>query len=125
TKVLIARCAPAAVSAIDPSDGMLNYARTRPGTKLAEFHVGDAQSLPYADRTFDAATMALAISLIPDPLRAVTEMKRVVRPGGSVATYMWDLPGGGIPIEPMYRALKSLDIAVSLPGVEVSRLAVR
>jgi len=49
-------------------------------------------------------------------------MKRVVRPGGSVATYMWDLPGGGIPIEPMYRALKSLDIAVSLPGVEVSRL---
>ena len=116
-EVLIVRCAPAAVSAIDPSDGMLSYARGRAGTKLAEFHVGDAQSLPYADRTFDAATMALAISFIPDPLKAVTEMKRVVRPSGSVATYMWDLPGGGIPIEPMYRALKSLDIAVSLPGV--------
>ena len=64
---------------------------------------------------------ALAISFIPDPLKAVKEMMRVVRPGGWVATYMWDLPGGGIPIEPMYRALKSLDIAVSLPGIEISR----
>lgn len=37
TEVLIARCGPAAVSAIDPSEGMLNYARMRPGAKLAEF----------------------------------------------------------------------------------------
>ena len=122
TAVLIARCDPAAVSAIDPSEGMLSYARTRPDAKLAEFRVGDAEALPYPDRSFDAATMALAISFIPDPLKAVKEMVRVVRPGGWVATYMWDLPGGGIPIEPMYRALKSLDIAVSMPGVEVSRL---
>ena len=48
-------------------------------------------------------------------------MMRVVRPGGWVAAYMWDLPGGGIPIEPMLRALKSLGIAVSVPGIEVSR----
>jgi hypothetical protein len=34
---------------------------------------------------------------------------------------MWDLPGGGLPIEPMYRALKSLGVAVSVPGTEVSR----
>jgi SAM-dependent methyltransferase len=94
----------------------------RPDATLAEFRVGDAEALPYPDRSFDAATMALAISFIPDPLKAVKEMMRVVRPGGWVATYMWDLPGGGIPIEPMYRALKSLDIAVSMPGVEVSRL---
>jgi hypothetical protein len=45
-----------------------------------------------------------------DQLQAVKEMTRVVRPGGWVATYMWDLPGGGIPIEPMYRALKSLGV---------------
>lgn len=65
--------------------------------------------------------MALVISFVPDPIKAVTEMVRVVRPGGWVAAYMWDLPGGGIPIEPMLRALKSLDIAVALPGIEVSR----
>ena len=121
TEVLIARCAPATVSAIDPSEGQLNYARTQPNAKLAEFRVGDAQALPYPDQSFDAATMALAISFIPNPIKAAMEMMRVVRPGGWVAAYMWDLPGGGIPIEPMYRALKSLGISVSVPGIEVSR----
>ena len=121
TEVLIARCAPSAVSAVDPSEGQLSYARTRPGTKLAEFRVGDALALPYPDRSFDAAAMALAISFVPDPVKAATEMTRVVQPGGWVATYMWDLPGGGIPVEPMFRALKSLGIAVSVPGTEVSR----
>src|SRR6476620_1595634 len=42
TEVLIGRCAPAAVSAIDPSEGQLSYARTRSGIGLAEFRVGDA-----------------------------------------------------------------------------------
>src|ERR1700730_19413390 len=116
TEVLIARCAPSAVSAVDPSEGQLSYARTRPGTKLAEFRVGDAKALPYPDRSFDAAAMALAISFVPDPVKAATEMTRVVQPGGWVATYIWDLPGGGIPVEPMFRALKSLGIAVSVPG---------
>lgn len=121
TEVLIARCAPAAVDAVDPSEGQLSYARTRPGTELAEFRVGDAQALPYPDQSFDAVTMALAISFIPDPIKAVTEMLRVVKPGGWVAAYMWDLPGGGIPIEPMYRALKTLGITIAIPGIEVSR----
>jgi ubiquinone/menaquinone biosynthesis C-methylase UbiE len=46
TEVLIERYAPAAVSAIDPSEGMLSYARTRSRTELAKFRVGDAQALP-------------------------------------------------------------------------------
>ena len=121
TEVLIARCAPSAVSAVDPSEGQLSYARTRPGAKQAEFRVGDALALPYPDRSFDAAAMALAINFVPDPVKAATEMTRVVQPGGWVATYMWDLPGGGLPVEPMYRALKSLGVAVSVPGTEVSR----
>ena len=121
TEVLIGRCAPAAVSAIDPSEGQLSYARARSGLGLAEFRVGDAQALPYTDRSFDAAAMALAISFIPDPLKAAREMTRVVKPGGLVATYMWDLPGGGLPVAPMYRTLHSLGIAVPLPGTEVSR----
>jgi len=34
---------------------------------------------------------------------------------------MWDLPAGGLPVEPMYRTLRSLGVAVSMPGTEVSR----
>lgn len=121
TEVLIARCAPAAVSGIDPSDGQLSYARARPGLRTADLRIGDAQVLPFADDSFDAAAMALVISFVPDPVKAAAEMRRVVRPGGWVATYMWDLPGGGIPIDPMYRALKSLGVAAPVPGAEVSR----
>ena len=85
TEVVIARSAPAAVSGVDPSEGQLTYARTRPAAKLAEFRRGEAQALPYPDRSFDAATMALVISFVPDPAKAVREMLRVVRPGGWVA----------------------------------------
>jgi len=110
TEELIARCAPAAVTAIDPSDEQLAYARTRPGAEMADFRVGDAQKLPFKDNSFDAAAMALAISFLPDPGGAVAEMARVVRPGGWVATYMWDIPGGGLPVQPIDLAMESLGI---------------
>ena len=108
TEVLIARAAPGAVAAIDPSEGQLSFARTRPGARMAQFRIGDAQALPFADNSFDAAAMALAITFVPDPAKAAAEMARVVRPGGIVATYMWDIEGGGLPLAPVGRALKAL-----------------
>ncbi len=116
TEELIARCAPRAVSAIDPSPGQLAFARTRPAAKLAQFHLGDAQALPFPDRSFDAAAMALVITFIPDPAKAVAEMARLMRPGGPVATYMWDVAGGGLPLAPVGRALKAM-------GKEYSRIS--
>jgi ubiquinone/menaquinone biosynthesis C-methylase UbiE len=115
TETLIARNAPAEVAAIDPSEGQLSYARTRPGATLAQFRVGDAQALPYPDRSFDAAVMALVISFVPDPAKAIGEMARVVRPGGCVAAYMWDIPGGGLPLEPIHQAMHALGIALPTP----------
>ena len=108
TEEIIARSTPAAVTAVDPSDDQLGYARTRPGVKMTNFQVGDAQNLPFADSTFDVATMALVISFLPDPDKAAAEMARVVRPGGWVAAYMWDGPGGGTPVHPIYLALESM-----------------
>jgi SAM-dependent methyltransferase len=115
TEVLISRCSPAAVTGIDPSDGQIAYASTRPGTKLAQFRVADAQSLPFADDSFDAASMALVITFVPDPVKAAKEMRRVVKPGGWVATYMWDVPAGGLPVNPIYVALDSLGIEAPRP----------
>src|SRR3954464_10095495 len=66
TEVMIARSAPASVAAVDPSEGQLAYARTRPEAKLAEFKVADAQALPFGDASFDVAEMALVISFVPD-----------------------------------------------------------
>ncbi len=116
TEELIARCAPAAVTAIDPSDEQLAYARMRVGAKSAEFRVGDAQKLPFADDSFDVAVMALVISFVPDPSKAAAEMARVVRPGGWVATYMWDFPGGGAPTDPIYVSLESMGMTSVRPA---------
>jgi SAM-dependent methyltransferase len=122
TETLIAHGAPAEVIGVDPSEEQLAFARTRPGAKLAQFRQAGAQALPFADNSFDAAIMALVISFVPDPLQAVREMARVVRPGGTVATYMWDGPGGGLPLEPVNRAMRSIGITPGLsPGYEASR----
>jgi ubiquinone/menaquinone biosynthesis C-methylase UbiE len=115
TEELIARCAPAAVVAIDPSDNQLAFARTRPGVKVADFRVGNALDLLFADHSFDVAVMALVISFLPDPERAIAEMARVVRPGGLVAAYMWDVPGGGTPVHPIYVAMESMGVSLDRP----------
>ncbi len=123
TEEIIARCAPATVMAIDPSDEQLAYARIRPGAKMAKFQVGDAQKLSFGDGTFDVAVMALVLSFLPDPARAVAEMSRVVRAGGWVATYMWDIPGGGSPTTTIYTAMESLGSALPVrPNPAASRL---
>lgn len=115
TEELIARCAPATVTAIDPSEEQLAYARNRPGARAAEFHIGDAQKLSFGDNSFDAAVMALVISFLPEPDKAAAEMTRVVRSGGWVATYMWDFLGGGSPGYPIIQAIKSLGRDPALP----------
>jgi ubiquinone/menaquinone biosynthesis C-methylase UbiE len=122
TELLVDHCEPTAVDGIDPSEGQLDYARKRPASRVATFQQGDAQALPFDDDTFDAAMMALVINLVPDPAMAVAEMSRVVRPGGGVATYMWDIPGGGFPMEPIRQALGEMGVPTPIFGAEVTRL---
>jgi ubiquinone/menaquinone biosynthesis C-methylase UbiE len=112
TEAVIARCAPAEVTAVDPSDGQLAYARTRPGATMAQFRLGDAQALAFADGSFDVAAMGLVIVFVADPAKAAAEMARVVRRSGHVATYMWDIEGGGMPLRPIYAAMRSLGLTL-------------
>jgi ubiquinone/menaquinone biosynthesis C-methylase UbiE len=53
-------------------------------------------ALPFAENGFDAAVMALVIFFVPEPAKGVAEMTRVVRPGGIVSAYDWDVTGGGL-----------------------------
>jgi ubiquinone/menaquinone biosynthesis C-methylase UbiE len=115
TELLVERCAPAAVQGIDPSEGQLAFARTRPAARVAQFRQGDAMTLPFPDDAFDAAVMALVIFFVPDPARGVAEMVRVVGPGGTVATYAWDMLGGGFPLEAIQVEFRALGVPPVLP----------
>ena len=127
TELLVERCAPAEVQEIDPSEAQLSFARARPAGRIAKFHRGDALALPFGENSFDAAVMALVIFFVRDPTKGVAEMARVVRPGGTVATYVWDMMGGGHPLEPMHTEMHAMRFTATRPprsdvyGVEALR----
>ncbi|GAC1486282.1 MAG: class I SAM-dependent methyltransferase [Acetobacteraceae bacterium] len=123
TELLLQHAAPAEVQAVDPSEGQLSFARGRPGAAGAAFLEGDAMALPFEATRFDAAVMALVLFFVPEPARGIAEMMRVVRPGGLVSAYVWDVPGGGLPIEPIRLALREVGIEpASPPSAAVSAM---
>ena len=112
TELVLERCAPRQVSAIDPSADQIAYAKTKPAAKAVSFRLGEAQALPFADDAFDVAAMALVISFIPEPATAIAEMKRVTKPGGTIATYIWDFLGKGYTQQPLREAIEALGITL-------------
>jgi ubiquinone/menaquinone biosynthesis C-methylase UbiE len=71
------------VAAIDPSEPFAAAAAERvPG---ADVRVGTAESLPWADDTFDAGLSQLVVNFMADADAGIAELRRVVRPGGTVA----------------------------------------
>lgn len=72
------------LTGVDISAEMLAFARVRgkEHDRPVALHTGDAQALPFADRTFDTVVCTLALCSIPDEKRALTEVARVLRPGG-------------------------------------------
>jgi len=97
TESILRRSDPASILALDPSEGFVARARSRVDDPHVEFQVTDAaglSALPAASR--DAALAGLVLNFIPDRGAALREFRRIVRPGGTVAFYVWDYPGSGI-----------------------------
>jgi len=125
TGMIAERCAPAIIDGIDPSEDQLIYARQRTGLQAASFRQGDAMALPYSDDSVDVAVMPLVIFFVPDPAKGVAEMTRVVRSGGTVSAYAWDMEGGGFPYFSLQQTLRDLgQVVPSPPSPEASRLDV-
>jgi ubiquinone/menaquinone biosynthesis C-methylase UbiE len=123
TELLAERCAPADIQGVDPSEAQLTFARTRHTAGIAQFHKGDAMALPFADRSFDAAAMALVIFFVPEPPAGVAEMARVVRRGGLIASYAWDIEGGGFPAEPVLAEMRAMGLPpIRPPSFAASRM---
>ena len=82
--LLAKHIAPAAKSvlATDYSDGMIAEARKGGCPENLRFEAADAMALPYDDSSFDVVLIANALHIVPDPAKVLSEIDRVLRPGG-------------------------------------------
>jgi demethylmenaquinone methyltransferase/2-methoxy-6-polyprenyl-1,4-benzoquinol methylase len=81
------------VVGLDQSEQMLARARALVGPEV-ELVRGEAESLPFADREFDALTFTYLLRYVDDPAACMRELARVVRPGGRVAMLDFYVPSG-------------------------------
>lgn len=80
------------VTGIDPSSGMLAIARERiPENhhQRISFVEGDAERIPLPDASVDVVSSAFVLQLVPDRAAALREMRRVLRPDGTLAIVTW------------------------------------
>lgn len=101
TRLLDLACGPGALSAaaakrgavvtgLDMAEPMLAIARSR--CPEGEFHNGDAENLPFEDEAYDAVVSSFGILHIADADKAISEVHRVLKPGGSFAFTCWFPP---------------------------------
>ena len=122
TAVLAERLGADRVAAVDPSPSFVPAVRVRlPDVDVRE---GAAENLPFPDAGFDAAVCQLVVPFMADPVRGLSEMARVVVPGGVVAACAWDFERG--PVQAFWRAADDLapgaSAAIDLAGAREGHL---
>ena len=99
----------AIVTALDQSEAMLAVARARglAGVTLVQ---GEAERLPFADAAFDALTFTYLLRYVDDPQATLSELARVVKPGGRIGMVEF-----GVPAHPALRQLWRVHTRAGLP----------
>lgn len=82
------------ISGVDVSAIYIDHANNNNTSSRLRFETGDACNLSFPDAWFDHSLSLLALQFVPDVDRAVSEMRRVTQPGGTVAAATWDTRGG-------------------------------
>ncbi|MGR3464745.1 class I SAM-dependent methyltransferase [Limimaricola sp.] len=100
TGVLVAaildRSAPRHLLAVDASENFTDYARHRFSDPRLRIEQGDALQLPLAAESRDVAVSGLFVNTVTPMEKVLSEMRRVLRPGGLLGFYLWDYPSGGM-----------------------------
>lgn len=99
------------IQGLDLSPAYIEHATLRNREPNIAFRVGDLCALPFADAGFDRVLSLLVLHFVPDTERAVAEMRRVARPGGTVAATVWDIRGGVVANRIFFDAAATLDRA--------------
>ncbi len=107
TSALVEQLGAPNVSAADPSQPFAEACRSRlPGVEVV---VAGAESLPFADGTFDATLSQLVVNFMSDPEAGVRELARVTRTGGIVASCVWDYAGEMTLLRAFWDAAQEVD----------------
>jgi ubiquinone/menaquinone biosynthesis C-methylase UbiE len=106
---LAARAKIKNICGLDFSPEYIDYASHRNSDARLEFRVGDACALPFADRSFDRVLSLLMLHFVPQPDRAIAEMRRVARPQATVAAAVWDARGGYVANRILFDTAAMLD----------------
>ncbi|WP_119065709.1 class I SAM-dependent methyltransferase [Aggregatilinea lenta] len=93
TQAILQQADPVQVKGIDRSEGYMAFARQHTHDARAQFEVGNALALPVESGGVDVTVSGFVLNFVSEPDRAVAEMARVVKPGGTVALYVWDYAG--------------------------------
>lgn len=93
TATILAQADPSHVLGVDSSAIFLEAAQSKVDDSRASFKQGDALNLSEDSDSFDIAVSGLVLNFVPDKEAMIREMARVVRPGGTVALYVWDYAG--------------------------------
>jgi SAM-dependent methyltransferase len=94
TSTICELCAPASVVACDPSEPFVEHARKHLPDVRASFVVTGAEALPGGAGGFDVVVSGLVLNFLRDPGQALASMRERLRPGGTVAAYVWDYADG-------------------------------
>jgi demethylmenaquinone methyltransferase / 2-methoxy-6-polyprenyl-1,4-benzoquinol methylase len=104
--IAMARLDPGQIVGIDISEKMLEIARLKVIEKglqeIISFTRGDAERIPFSDGAFDAVTVAFGVRNYEDLIKGLTEMKRVLRPGGTMLILEFSHPSA-TPFKQFYR----------------------
>jgi SAM-dependent methyltransferase len=94
TQAIVERGSPADIAGIDASADQIAFARAHRTAPGVTFYTGDALNLPFPPLSFDVAVCGLGLNFVPDPERALDEMRRALAPDGKIAVYVWDYADG-------------------------------
>jgi ubiquinone/menaquinone biosynthesis C-methylase UbiE len=109
------------LTGIDPSPELLDKARRRKELAGVTWTEGVVEALPFASGSFDFTLSLLVLQEFRDRLQALSEMKRVTRPGGLVAACQWDFARMPV-IDALVEAIKTVNPAA---GRQVDRSSPR
>src|SRR5262245_48499894 len=102
-----------AIAGIDYAAPYIEHATRRNHDPRVSFRFGQPSSLPLPDHSFDRVLCQLVLHFVAEPKRAVAEMRRVARPGATVAAAVWDARGGLVANRLFHDTASALDPAAA------------